>query len=825
MFSIVSLRDIVLRDDESLDPPLTYSFLLRRSLVLHIEPHPICTAAIDTMDQLTMIDLTLEDASTKGPDHSSAAMSLPRLRQTDIRDSFKAAKRTHQDPTTARKKRRRTNSSSAALDGGVTTSRGWTFTSHEDFNKRLKPWPENVRSSNSSTTKSFDRRQHPTPAQSITRAAEIKPKSRITSLTESLASSIDAGRASVDFLKHPISKVHAQTQTQTQHEPHAIEGKDEAIPPQLVALPGVLILESDDDEPPDYEEDTLSRGSSGHDSILLDDFMDNSQLNKYLKNLQIESAATERRASEQRREIPFHKVKGASCTSGKSVELVGGAFLRINKLLQNGKGEVFVSGHRLERENFQGAIMPVRRRNELVWIKHVQRTCDGSPEMFITSIDQVVKNREIVFTNQTFPTVSSSTDHNSFRDPTQDVKNGALFCRWKRTHMIDEKGHIVEEMIELLRPTEADDKPRKSKQGIIVATRISAKQQRFNWRQARTTLGGSHETNHESLDVHGQWHLSKQQQYTFGDSFCGAGGMSRGALDALLRLDWAFDNDPQAMDTYTANFVRHGAKCMQMSVDEFITWAQGRQALVDVLHMSPPCQPFSPAHTTPCDRDERNQACLFAPHQLLEFTKPRIATIEQTWGLKSFHRDWFNALICTFISIGYSIRWRVLRCDQYGVPQLRKRLFIIAAGPGEKLPPFAAPTHGNGPGLRPMTTIEDMIRHIPRDAENHDSNISFHDRRPKPAFDARTQAKTVTCHGGMNNWHPSGLRPYTVRELACLQTFPLCHTFSGARGRTAAKRQNGNAVPPIMARAIMREIIRCLKESDEAEVRGAPRIA
>ena len=710
-----------------------------------------------------MIDLTLEDSSTKQPVFSKAALPVPRLRQTDIRDLFKLVKRPQTNPRANSRKRKRTDGSSASETVGhalpqshsVATTHDSMSASHEDFNKRSKPWPE------------------------------------VTSVSTNPGINPDQN---------------GLTDTQVGH---------------AMAACTVPVLVSDDDELSGNEEETSSRGSSGHNSISLDDYMNSNQLNKYLKNLQIETAATERRASEQRHEIPIYKINGASCAPSKSVEMMDGAFLRIDKVLQNGKGEVFVSGHRLERENFQGAIMPVRRRNELVWIQHIRQTCDDSPEVFITTVDQVVKNREIVFTNQTFPSVSSSTDHNSFRDPTQDVKHGALFCRWKRTHIVDEKANIVEEVIELLRPDEADDKPRRSKQCSTVATRLSAKQQRFNWRQARTALGGSHETNLESLDVYGQWHNSKQQQYTFGDSFCGAGGMSRGALDAMLHLEWAFDNDSQAMDTYTANFARHGAKCMQMGVDEFITWAQSRRGLVDVLHMSPPCQPFSPAHTTPCDRDERNQACLFAPHQLLELTKPRIATIEQTWGLKSYdrNRDFFNALICTFVSLGYSIRWSVLDCGQYGVPQIRKRLFIIAAGPGEKLPPFAAPTHGNGAGLKPVTTIEDMIKHLPRNAENHDTDISFNDGKPKPAFNAKTYAMTVTCHGGMNNWHPSGLRPYTMRELACLQTFPLYHAFSGARGRTAAKKQNGNAVPPVFARAILRAIVKSLKESDEAEAR------
>jgi DNA (cytosine-5)-methyltransferase 1 len=103
--------------------------------------------------------------------------------------------------------------------------------------------------------------------------------------------------------------------------------------------------------------------------------------------------------------------------------------------------------------------------------------------------------------------------------------------------------------------------------------------------------------------------------------------------------------------------------------------------MVDVLHMSPPCQPFSAAHTIPSEmQDEINQAALLSVGHLLEKIRPRIATIEETEGLINRHVEWFSALINIFITLGYSVRWKVVRCQDYGVPQQRKRLFIIAAG-------------------------------------------------------------------------------------------------------------------------------------------------
>lgn len=60
--------------------------------------------------------------------------------------------------------------------------------------------------------------------------------------------------------------------------------------------------------------------------------------------------------------------------------------------------------------------------------------------------------------------------------------------------------------------------------------------------------------------------------------------------------------------------------------------------------------------------------------------------------------------------------------------------------------------------------------------------------------------------------HPSGLRPFTPRELACLQTFPVTHDFSGSTFQK--KKQIGNAVPPALAEALLREVRRALEKAD-----------
>ena len=136
--------------------------------------------------------------------------------------------------------------------------------------------------------------------------------------------------------------------------------------------------------------------------------------------------------------------------------------------------------------------------------------------------------------------------------------------------------------------------------------------------------------------------------------------------------------------------------------------------------------------------------------------------------------------------------------------------------PGETLPPFPKPTHGDSKsGLKPYNTIADMIfdRTLPYHPIHHDTNRRFR-YGPKVPLSANVFAKTMTCGGGVGNYHPSGLRDYTIREYACLQTFPVTHSFSN-NCKTHAKMQIGNAVPPMLAKTLFKAVIKSLRESDE----------
>lgn len=302
------------------------------------------------------------------------------------------------------------------------------------------------------------------------------------------------------------------------------------------------------------------------------------------------------------------------------------------------------------------------------------------------------------------------------------------------------------------------------------------------------------------------------QQYTLFDAFSGAGGVSRGAKMAGFKIKYAVDKDEDVWQTYKTNF--RDTELFRMSLDECLIRLGNRHIRADVLHLSPPCQFFSPAHTRPGVNDDVNIFALFGCNELIKKIRPRIITVEQTFGIThDQHAHYFLAFIGDFTQHGYSVRWKVVRFATWGAAQDRRRLIIIAAAPGEKLPPFPEATHSkNGQGgLKPFSTLRQAISGL-RDGDNlHDlDNVRYFDRR-RPALDPNRLAGTITTSGS-DSYYPDGTREFTLRELACLQGFPKNHRFFGTK--TKIKKQIGNAFPPNIVCMLYQHIEKWLLKED-----------
>ena len=195
---------------------------------------------------------------------------------------------------------------------------------------------------------------------------------------------------------------------------------------------------------------------------------------------------------------------------------------------------------------------------------------------------------------------------------------------------------------------------------------------------AKRSMDQTHWSQHRPSKRLAKSRQTSQQRYTFGDCFCGAGGTARGAMEAGLHINWGFDFNHPACQSFKLNFP--AARVYNVWAHDFVSLPdQEYDHKVDICHLSPPCQYFSDAHTVAGRDDEMNTATLFSVSKLLEKAKPRVVTLEQTAGLLRRHSPFFNALVLMFTERGFSIRWRLLQCADYGLPQHRLRLFMIAS--------------------------------------------------------------------------------------------------------------------------------------------------
>ncbi|EGS22771.1 uncharacterized protein CTHT_0012460 [Thermochaetoides thermophila DSM 1495] len=305
--------------------------------------------------------------------------------------------------------------------------------------------------------------------------------------------------------------------------------------------------------------------------------------------------------------------------------------------------------------------------------------------------------------------------------------------------------------------------------------------------------------------------LAPEQRYTAGDVFAGAGGASRGIELAGVQLLFALDHWRPAANTLDANFGDR-VNIHFMDVTEFIN-NENLQYDVDMLHLSPPCQFWSPAHTIAGKNDDDNIAVLYSCEHLIKKLRPRVFTVEQTFGILSPNfTAYFNAFILGFTSFDYSVRWKVVPLANYGIPQLRKRLIMIGAGPGDKLPSIPPPTHSKNRtgGLKPWNTPWSVVgnmaqyRHHPL---HRPREVKL--AQPRPAWDPTQLARTITCNGGQN-YHWSGRRNFTLLEYALLQGFFPDHQFRGSY----IKKQIGNAFPSRVVKVLYEHLVSFLLKQD-----------
>lgn len=508
-------------------------------------------------------------------------------------------------------------------------------------------------------------------------------------------------------------------------------------------------------------------------------------------------------------------------------------FILVKIIAQDRSGTKKIRGIPLARSRTLAGTL-LKKINELFMILHVQRLGNVAAPPHLVDVHGVLRKRKLIRTNARYQDESFSpwANFHYIRDNVERRRvvelHGHLVCRWKLVTYFTPQGltgRPEETAFERLDEAEVLEW-RYRKSGAMLSTR---------WRGSRAR-GGSWPPRTLGFDVvdlgpdglHPESSASPimrefRQRYTLFDSFSGAGGVSRGAQSAGFHILAAVDKSPEVWDTYLLNFPH--AELFPMSIDEFILDTTRRKRVMrpDVLHLSPPCQFFSPAHTHMSANDDMNIFALFSCHTLIDKLRPRLVTLEQTFGItQDRHNLYLSRLIGDFTELGYSIRWKVVRLAAWGLAQSRKRLIMIAAGPGERLPPFPGDTHsetGVG-GLKRLTTVRQAIRGIRRGDDLHDVARTKHYHPPRPRL-ADGLMGTITTSGA-EAYHPDGHRDFTLREYACLQGFPRTHKFRGTV--TSIRRQIGNAFPPNTVEVLYRHLHEWLMKEDNVSpaVDGRP---
>lgn len=339
------------------------------------------------------------------------------------------------------------------------------------------------------------------------------------------------------------------------------------------------------------------------------------------------------------------------------------------------------------------------------------------------------------------------------------------------------------------------------------------------------------------------------KKHTFIDLFAGCGGMSLGFEMANFKNLLAIDSWEDALSTYSYNRRNSNTLCADLSKlnPKLVRLEYGIDS-VDVIIGGPPCQGFSVAGKRLIDDDRntlyRNFVAFvkeFQPKAFVMENVPNILNIGSGLVKKQILDD--------FESIGYKVSCKVLIASDYGVPQNRRRAFFIGFKDGQEymfeecikspivssyeaigdLPEESIVEGGNYP-IEPISDFQIYARTNSKGVYNHE--ITIHTEQTKriiglvpdggnykdlpeslqstrkvhiawTRLNSQKPSFTIDC-GHNHHFHYKYNRVPTVRESARLQSFPDSFIFVGNKG--SQLKQVGNAVPPLMAKAIAEQL-------------------
>lgn len=354
--------------------------------------------------------------------------------------------------------------------------------------------------------------------------------------------------------------------------------------------------------------------------------------------------------------------------------------------------------------------------------------------------------------------------------------------------------------------------------------------------------------------------------YNFIDLFCGCGGFTKGFQQAGFNPVLGVDMWADATTTYKYNFPTSNIindDVTNISTSELLRSAKQEKNGIDLIIGGPPCQGFSISGKRMID-DPRN----ILYKSFVNFVgdiQPKLFVMENVPGLVSMAKGSVkDAVIEDFTSRGYNVASKILAADDYGVPQHRRRVFFVglnrnyfgedaffefpkaieadmrinckdAISDLDFISDEIALPDETSYGLPPQSKYQEMMRLNSKTLWNHVATI--HNEKTKEIIAMVPDGKNYTClpkelwstrkvhiawtrmdstkpcftidTGHNHHFHYKANRVPTARESARIQSFPDDFRFLGIK--TSQLKQVGNAVPPLLAKAIAEKIMTYLE--------------
>lgn len=337
------------------------------------------------------------------------------------------------------------------------------------------------------------------------------------------------------------------------------------------------------------------------------------------------------------------------------------------------------------------------------------------------------------------------------------------------------------------------------------------------------------------------------------DLFCGAGGLTCGLQRGGITVRGGLDADPECRYAYETN---NGAEFILADIaqvtGEMISRFY-REGEIRLLAGCAPCQPFSTYTQGRTPSESSKWGLLYHFERLAEELQPDLVTMENVVNLRE--ERVFTDFTEGLERLGYHVWYDRVVCHEHGLPQIRKRLVLLASKFGPirfisstrrskpttvrqaigHLPPIAAggvcPTDmlhrasvlrskniARMQHSKPGGTWRDWPEELLANCHRKESGKSYSGVYARMEWDAPSPTITTQCFGFGNGrfGHPEQDRAISLREAAILQTFPESYQFVPPGERVSMKtvgRLIGNAVPVRLGEIIAESVIAHLREA------------